>query len=131
MEKLNEIDLKLIEKAKEVIKKNYDGINYNHTVGAALLAKSGKIYVGVNVYSLHGICAEQTALSSAITCGEREFLTIVAINGENGDVISPCGNCRQMLVDYMPLGDVIINDNNELIKIKVKDLIPYAYHAKY
>lgn len=31
----------------------------------------------------------------------------------------------------MPLGDVIININNELIKIKVKDLIPYTYHASY
>ena len=131
MEKLNEIDFKLIEKAREVIKKNYDDVNYNHTVGAALLTKSGKIYVGVNVYSLHGICAEQTCLSCAITKGERDFLTIVAINGKNGEVISPGGNCRQMLVDYMPLGDVIININNELIKIKVKDLIPYAYHASY
>ena len=36
-----------------------------------------------------------------------------------------------MLVDYMPMCNVIIEDNNQLIKVKAKDLIPYAYHAQY
>ncbi len=128
---LDQLDYELIELAKNIIKDNYDGKTFNHTVGSALRCKSGKIYLGVNVYSVHGICAEQVALGAAITNGEREFETIVAINGENNKVISPCGNCRQMLVDYMPMCNVIIEDNNQLIKVRAKDLIPYAYHTQY
>lgn len=131
MEQLNDLDYELINKAKEVILKNYDGIKFNHTVGAALRCKNGKVYVGVNVYSIHGTCAEIIALGTAIANGEREFECIVAINGENLDVISPCGNCRQILSDYMPNCNVIIKDNDNLFKIKAKELIPYEYKVSY
>ena len=110
MQELNKEDLELIEKAREVIKKNYDGKRYNHTVGSALRCKSGRIYLGVNVYSVHGTCAEQVALGSAITDGERDFDTIVAVDGENGRILSPCGNCRQVFSDYLPDVFVIVGD---------------------
>lgn len=131
MQELNKEDLELIEKAREVIKKNYDGKRYNHTVGSALRCKSGRIYLGVNVYSVHGTCAEQVALGSAITDGERDFDTIVAVDGENGRILSPCGNCRQVFSDYMPDGFVIVQDGEKLFKVRAKDLIPYSYHAQY
>ena len=131
MEELNSLDYKLIEKAKEVIKKNYDGINFNHTVGSALRCKDGSIYLGINVYSVHGACVEQIALGKALTEGKREFDTIVAVNGENDEIMSPCGNCRQIFSDYIPDCYVIINTNNGLKKVKAIELIPYAYQAKY
>jgi len=58
MENFNPEDLVLIDKAKAVIKKNFDFEKNNHTVGAALRCKNGNIYLGVNVYSNHGACAE-------------------------------------------------------------------------
>lgn len=128
---LNKLDYELIELAKEAIKKNYDGIKFNHTVGSALRCKDGTIYVGVNVYSVHGACAEQVALGQAITDGKREFDTIVAVNGENDEVMSPCGNCRQFFSDYMPECLVIIKDGSTLKKVKAKELIPFSYHAEY
>ena len=131
MQELNKEDLELIEKAREVIKKNYDGKRYNHTVGSALRCKSGRIYLGVNVYSVHGTCAEQVALGSAITDGERDFDTIVAVDGENGRILSPCGNCRQVFSDYMPDGFVIVQDGEKLFKVRAKESIPYSYHAQY
>ena len=131
MENLNEQDYILIQKAKDIINKNYDGIKFNHTVGSALRCKDGTIYVGVNAYSVHGACAEQVALGNAITEGKREFDTVVAINGENNEVISPCGNCRQIFSDYMPECFVIVKVRDELKKIKAKELIPYSYHAEY
>ena len=131
MQELNKEDLELIEKAREVIKKNYDGKRYNHTVGSALRCKSGRIYLGVNVYSVHGTCAEQVALGSAITDGERDFDTIVAVDGENGRILSPCGNCRQVFSDYMPDGFVIVGDKDKLFKVRAKELIPYSYHAQF
>lgn len=131
MENLNKNDFELIEKAKEVIRKNYDGIEFNHTVGSALRCKDGNIYLGINVYSVHGACAEQVALGKAITDGKREFDTIVAINGENDEVMSPCGNCRQIFLDYMPDHFVIVKTNEGLKKVKASELIPYSYHAQY
>lgn len=131
MEELNSLDYELIEKAKEIIKKKYDGVNFNHTVGSALRCKDGSIYLWINVYSVHGACAERIALGKALTEGKREFDTIVAVNGENDEIMSPCGNCRQIFSDYIPDCYVIINTNNGLKKVKAIELIPYAYHAKY
>lgn len=95
MEQFSERDYELIEEAKKAIRLNYDSKRYNHTVGAAVRCKSGKIYIGVNLYSLHGACAEQVAIGAAITNGERDFDVIVAVRGKVGEeIIPPCGNCR-------------------------------------
>lgn len=128
MKLLNVNDYELVKAAEEAIKANYDEVNFNHTVGAAVRCKSGKIYVGVNVYSLHGACAEQIALGNAITQGEREFLSIVAVRGKEGEeVLPPCGNCRQILSDYAPECEVILSKTNGGSKVMAKELLPFAY----
>ena len=125
IEGLNSIDAEVLEAAKKAIIKNYDGVDYLHTVGAALRCGSGKIYTGVNVYSLYGTCAEQVALGCAITNGEREFLTVVAVRGKNGEeIIPPCGNCCQILGDYAPKCEVIVSEEK---KILAEELLPFAY----
>lgn len=131
MAQLEEKDIELIEKAKDAIARNYDGERFFHTVGAALRTKEGKVYVGVNVYSAHGACAELIALGDAITAGEREFETIAAVNGESGEPMPPCGNCRQMLSDYAPDCWVVIQEEGNLRKVPAKSLIPHSYHAQY
>lgn len=125
-------DEMLLKAAQKVICENYDEVNFNHTVGAAVLCKSGKIYTGVNLYSIHGACAEQIAIGVAITNQEREFEMIVSVRGKEGEeILAPCGNCRQMLIDYMPECYVIVEEKDgELVKIKAKDLLPYAYHVE-
>ena len=131
MNLLKEKDYELIAEAKKAIHLNYDQEHHNHTVGAAVRCKSGKIYVGVNLYSLHGACAEQVAIGTAITNGEREFDAIVAVRGKEGEeIISPCGNCRQILHDYMPDCDVIVSVSGELKKIKAKELLPFSYSVE-
>jgi cytidine deaminase len=127
---LEEKDLELIKRASEAIKKNYDNIKFNHTVGAAVRCKNGNIYTGVNIYSIHGACAELIAIGAAITNGEREFESIVALRGENGDeILPPCGNCRQVLIDYMPNCKVIVNDKSGIGKVSVTELVPFAYNV--
>ena len=126
MENLNPEDLILIEKARVVINKNFDFEKNNHTVGAALRCKNGNIYLGVNVYSNHGACAEMIAVGAAITAGEREFECVVAVRGE-GEILPPCGNCRQMLSEYAPYCNVIISTEEGDRKIKAIELIPHAY----
>ena len=71
MKSLEERDRALIEAAGAAIRRNYDGENFHHTVGAAVRCGSGAVYTGVNVYSIHGACAEQVAIGSATTNGER------------------------------------------------------------
>ena len=131
MNLFQERDYELIAEAKKAIRLNYDQEHYNHTLGAAIRCKNGKVYVGVNLYSLHGVCAEQVAIGTAITNGERDFDAIVAVRGkEGGEIIPPCGNCRQILHDYMPDCDVIVSVRGELKKIKAKELLPFSYSVE-
>lgn len=117
-------DKELIQAASDVIKKNYDNVNWWHTVGAAVRTKSGKIYLGVNCDSVsHGSCAEFIAMGAAITAGEREFDTIVAVlGGEHEKILPPCGNCRQMMYCYDKNINVIVNDTT---KENILDLLKY------
>ena len=132
MNMLTEKDRELLQAAREAITKNYDGVDFLHTVGAALRTKAGNIYVGVNVYSLHGACAEQIALGTAITNGEREFATVVAVRGPHGEeILPPCGNCCQILKDYAPDCEVILSETNDGMKAKVPELLPFAYKVIY
>ena len=126
---LNDVDRELIRRGLEVLARNFDDGVYNHTVGCALLCKNGNIYTGINCDGIHGSCAEYVTISMAISAGEREFDTIVAVHDKQTDyVISPCGNCRQMLFEYCPDVKVIVNDGEgNLIKVLAKDLLPFAW----
>ena len=126
---ITEADKKLIEIALEKIDSNFDTEKYNHTVGAAIRCKNGSIYSGVNCDGIHGACAEYVTMGIACSAGEREFDTIVAVHDKHtNSVISPCGNCRQMLLRYCPDIKVIVNDEKgNLIKVRARDLLPFAW----
>ena len=126
---LNEKDKELIKEGLDVLLRNFDDGVYDHTVGCALLCKNGKIYKGVNCDGIHGACAEYVTVGTAISAGERDFDTIVAVHEKHLNcVIPPCGNCRQMLYEYCRDIKVIVNDENgRLIKVKARDLLPFAW----
>lgn len=126
---ITERDKELIKIALEALEKNFDDGVYNHTVGAAIRCKNGNVYSGVNCDGIHGSCAEYITMGIAISAGEREFDTIVAVHDKAPNcLVAPCGNCRQMLVEYCPDIKVILNnDDNEIIKVDIKDLIPFAW----
>ncbi len=69
-------------------------------VGAALLSTSGEIFIGCNVenasYGL-SICAERSAIVSAVSAGHREFSAIAIAADPSA---APCGACRQFLVQF-------------------------------
>jgi len=127
---ITEMDKQLIEVGLDVLQKNFDDGIYHHTVGCALLCKNGQIYRGVNCDGIHGACAEYVTVGMAISAGERAFDTIVAVHEKHLNcVISPCGNCRQMLIEYCPDVKVIVNDDTgKLIKVRAADLLPFAWH---
>ena len=126
---ITEEDKALIKIALETLVKNFDDGIYNHTVGAAIRCKNGKVYSGVNCDGIHGSCAEYITIGMAISAGEREFDTIVSVHDKAPNcLVAPCGNCRQMLVEYCPDIKVILNNyDNEIIKVDIKDLIPFAW----
>lgn len=128
---INEADKELINIGLKELAENFDDGKYNHTVGCAILCKNGNIYKGVNCDGIHGSCAEYITIGIAISAGEREFDTIVAVHDKHLNcVIPPCGNCRQMLIEYCPNIKVIVNDNSgKLIKVKARDLLPFAWET--
>lgn len=98
----------LVKEAYEAQKFAY--IPYsNWAVGAALLAKSGKIYRGCNVESstfTPTSCGERTAFFKAISEGERDFVAIAIVGNDKdtpvgkGDFCPPCGVCRQVMAEF-------------------------------
>ena len=131
--KLNDTDYQLIEEAKKVLQDNlnlYD--DKNLLVGCVVLAKSGKIYKGVNICTSHSVCAEQVAIGQALACGERELDTIVAVKFD-GDgsmrVVSPCGLCRYIMNKLELNINVVVEDidNDKILKVKEQALLPYPY----
>ena len=126
---ITDADRALIAAALDALLRNFDDGIYHHTVGAAIRTKSGKVYSGVNCAGVHGACAEYVVMGMAVSAGEREFDTIVAAHEKMpGSVISPCGNCRQMLFEYCPDIKVILcGDDGKLIKVGIRDLLPFAW----
>lgn len=126
---LNEKDYELINSAKEVLKMNFDDGIYRHTVGAAIRCANGNVYKGVNCDGIHGSCAEYITIGTAISAGERDFDTIVAVHdGAEAGIIPPCGNCRQMLFEYSPDIKVILsNGTGQPVKINIRELLPMAW----
>jgi cytidine deaminase len=78
----------------------------NFRVGAALRAKSGKIYGGCNVENAsYGLtcCAERVAIFKAISEGEHGFDAIAVVT-DTDTLTPPCGACRQLIWEFC--GDV-------------------------
>lgn len=122
----------LLEQAKKA--KEYAYVPYsNFRVGAALLGKSGKVYLGCNVenaaYSVTN-CAERTALFKAVSEGEREF-TAIAVTSDSDDITYPCGVCRQALVEFAPDMDVISSNRElEFEILRADELLPRYFSGK-
>ena len=94
-------------------------------VGAAVLARDGRVFEGVNVenaaYPL-GICAEKTALARAVsegcTPGDLEAIAVTA---------SPCGGCRQWLVEFGLERITYASAGGEVVTRPPSELLPDTF----
>ncbi len=104
----------------------------NFKVGAALKGKSGRVYTGCNVENAAygpSMCAERTAIFKAVSEGEREFEAIAVVT-ENG--ASPCGSCRQVMMEFAPDMTVIIADTQGRTRsTTVRDLLPDGFTPEH
>ena len=121
--------------AIEAMKKSYSP--YSHfTVGAALLTKEGKIYTGANIENASytpTVCAERTAIFTAVHQGEREFEAIAIVGGHEGKitgVTAPCGVCRQVMSEFCsPDFKVILvtTPDGDYVEETLGSLLPYTF----
>jgi len=102
----------------------------NHTVAAAAMDTTGRIFTAVNEYHFTGgPCAELVVLGVAASAAAGPLTTMVAVGDEGRGVISPCGRCRQVLLDQHPDCLVIVPHGHELTTVPIRHLLPYAYAA--
>ncbi|MGP1487723.1 MAG: cytidine deaminase [Peptoanaerobacter stomatis] len=112
----------------------------NFKVGAALLAKNGKIYQGCNVenatYSPTN-CAERTAFFKAVSEGVREFDAIAIVGGlettKDGEFeyTPPCGVCRQVMMEFCDYNNFIIilaKSEQDYKEYKLSEIMPLGFN---
>lgn len=100
------------------------------TVGAAVRGRSGRVHVGVNLNGVHSPCAEAVALGRAALEKDLPARQMVAVCHRGGryPVLSPCGNCRQLLYDHSPRAEVIVRfPGGPVRRLRVTEALPAAY----
>jgi cytidine deaminase len=103
-------------------------------VGAALLAKSGALYKGVNVENASypvGCCAERHAIAALWTAGEREAVAVAVVTDADVPVL-PCGMCAQALFELNP--DLIVvaqaGAGGPTRELTMREILPHAYQGE-
>lgn len=122
----------LIEKAREARKLSYSP--YSHfAVGAALLCKDGRVFVGANIenssYPLC-MCAERNALYNAKLNGvKKEEMVALALSADTDEPCSPCGACRQVISELFPKDAPIYMSNlkGAVKETTIEELLPFAF----
>ena len=117
-------DAELVARAEEAAERAYAPYSSFH-VGAALLARDGRVLEGVNVenaaYPL-GTCAESGALAAAVAAGYRpRDLEAIAITA------SPCGGCRQRLREFGIDRIVYPDRDGRLVTRTAAELLPDSF----
>jgi len=106
----------------------------NFRVGAALRAKSGRIYTGCNVENAsYGLtcCAERVAIFKAISEGERGFEAIAVVT-DTETLTPPCGACRQIVWEFC--GDVpviLANLKGKIVVESAGKLLPRPFDSSF
>ncbi|HUA23101.1 MAG TPA: cytidine deaminase [Steroidobacteraceae bacterium] len=106
---------------------------YSHfRVAAAVVDDQGRVFTGVNVENVSyglSMCAERVAIFTAVAAGARR-ITAVAVAATGADLLSPCGACRQVLVEFAaPEAFVYCDAPGGMHRWTVGELLPHAFAA--
>lgn len=128
-------DHELIDAAKAVLVRHYRP--FWHTVGAALRSRDGRIWTGVHLGATVGrlsICAEAVALGRVVMDGDGTIECAVAVRHPKPEesvrdiaVVSPCGACRENLMDFDRDAMVIVPTADGLRRVPIRSLLPVPY----
>ncbi len=124
-------DKELAELAQAAAGRSYSP--YSHfRVGAALIA-NGELFFGTNVENRSSgatVCAERTAVGTAVTAGKRHFQKL-AVASPNREFITPCGMCRQVLSEFCDdLKILLVNSEGRIQRTTLKKLYPRPFARK-
>ncbi len=99
-------------------------------VGAALLLDDGSIVHGCNVENATfgaTVCAERTAVGTAVALGKRKFLAIAVVTPADS-CVAPCGICRQVLAEFAETLPILLSNNaGEHEFVTLDNLLPYQF----
>ena len=123
----------LLQQALEVFPNAY--APYSHfTVSAALECADGSIYTGVNLENAsYGatLCAERSAFAAALSAGKRDFVRLLIIGGEKGNITQycyPCGICRQFMSEFCSAEfEIILYDGSNFHTYTLCELLPKEF----
>lgn len=114
-------------------KKNSYSPYSNFRVSCVVKTKTGSVYKGVNIENAAYspcLCAERSAMSTAISEGEKDFAYIV-ITGDSKDTF-PCGVCRQFIKEFADdeTKIVIANSPDDYKIFTIDELLPHSFSSK-
>ena len=119
---------RLVEAASEVRDQAHAPYS-NFTVGAAIIDAGGRVHVGCNVenasYGL-SVCAERHAVAAAVSAGGQGIEGLAVVT-DTSPPTSPCGACRQVLVEFGDFPVILANPEGERIVTSVGSLLPDAF----
>ena len=101
-----------------------------HTVASVVLTASGARHIGMNLDSTlprASVCAEPVALGMAVACDPDDPVVFCAAVNRRGEVIPPCGPCRELMLDYAPKALVAVPGAADFVIVPMTDLMPTAY----
>lgn len=102
-------------------------------VACILKSTDGKCATGVNIEYPNwqvGLCAERVAISKALSNGWMDFDTM-HIYAKKGEFISPCGACRQVMVEHMPYRLVVLyHPDGTMSEHSVASLLPAFFNGQ-
>lgn len=127
-----------MEKYNELLKNAYEAMNNayapysNFHVGACVKTKDGKYHKGANIENAsYGLtnCAERSTLFHVYSLGYRQDdIECMAIVGQGNTLITPCGACRQVLVELLKRDTPIVLGTGEKVLVtNIEELMPMAF----
>jgi cytidine deaminase len=135
-------DRQLLEEARATADNAYAPYS-RFSVGAALRLESGRIVKGTNIENAafpSGLCAERSAIACAVTSfpGDKIITLAVAAKTDEGlteDIVSPCGNCRQVIAEEEIRNQcdikLILSSRSKIyIVSKCSDLLPLQFSSR-
>lgn len=118
----------LLEAAEEAAAHSYAPYS-SFRVGAAIVDSDGVVHTGANIENAaYGatVCAEANAVTTAAATGVRKIDT-VAVVCLDGDLCTPCGDCRQILREF-GVESVIMRDHaGRPLIVTLEDLLPMSF----
>jgi len=125
-------DRRLLETAADAMANSYSPYSRDKK-GAAIECEDGSVYTGCLVENIalgSSICAEASAIASAVTAGQRNFKRIATIS-EGNTYSYPCGTCRQLLSEFSPNIEVLCAraSDGRYVSYSLSSLLPMPLSA--